>query len=192
MRSEMWTAVRVTLVLTVVTGFAYPAAVTGVAQVLFPFQAHGSLLTAKGRIVGSSLIGQSFGRPEYFHPRPSAAGPNGYDAAASSGSNLGPTSRALRDRVRAAVDQYRRENGYLGAVPADAVTASGSGLDPHISPANAAIQATRVAWVRGVPVGRVSALVERWTERPWLGFVGEPRVNVLQLNMALDRETAGR
>jgi len=188
MWSELPAALRVTLVLTVLTGLAYPGAVTGVAWVAFPEQAHGSLITVRGRVVGSALIGQGFSKPQYFHPRPSAAGPGGYDASASSGSNLGPTSQKLVDRVRASVVRYRQENdGYSGPVPADAVTASGSGLDPHISPANAAIQTVRVARVRGVPVTRVAALVDASTERPWLGFVGEPRVNVLLLNLALDR-----
>jgi potassium-transporting ATPase KdpC subunit len=187
MWSEVPTAVRVTLVLTVLTGLVYPAAVTGVAQVAFPEQAHGSLMTVGGRVVGSALIGQNFSNPQYFHPRPSAAGSVGYDAAASSGSNLGPTSRKLVDRVRASVVRYREENdGYSGPVPADAVTASGSGLDPHISPANAAIQTVRVARARGVPAADVAALVDASTERPWLGFIGEPRVNVLRLNLALD------
>jgi potassium-transporting ATPase KdpC subunit len=193
MRSELSTAIRLTLVLTVLTGLAYPAAVTGVANVLFPVQAHGSLVSANGRTVGSALIGQVFEKPEYFHSRPSAAGSNGYDAAASSGSNLGPTSQRLIDRVRSAVGDYRHENGgFPGPVPADAVTASGSGLDPHISPANAAIQARRVAAVRGVPVSRVVSLVGKWTERPWLGFIGEPRVNVLLLNVDLDRQLERR
>jgi K+-transporting ATPase ATPase C chain len=188
MRSQLPTAFRITLVLTVLTGLAYPAAVTGVAQVLFPSQAHGSLVTADGRRVGSALIAQAFVRPEYFHPRPSAAGANGYDASASSGSNLGPTSRKLADRVEEAVRQYRQENDYAGAVPADAVMTSGSGLDPHVSPANARIQAVRVAKARGVSVEDVLTLVERQTERPFLGFVGERRVNVLQANLALDRD----
>jgi potassium-transporting ATPase KdpC subunit len=188
MRSELSTAFRLTVVLTLLTGIAYPAAVTAVAQALFPFQAHGSLITVRGRATGSALIGQAFSRAEYFHPRPSAAGAGGYDAAASSGSNLGPTSQKLADRVKAAVRLYREENGYDGPVPADAVTTSGSGLDPHISPANAAIQAARVANARGVPVERVVSLVGRVTERPWLGFIGERRVNVLLLNLALDRD----
>ncbi len=188
MWSEMPTAVRVTLVMTVLTGLAYPAAVTGVAHIAFAQQAHGSLITVNGQVVGSALIGQNFSKPQYFHPRPSAAGAGGYDAAASAGSNLGPTSRKLADRVRASVVRYRQENdGYAGPVPADAVTASASGLDPHISPANAAIQSARVARVRGVPAAAVTALVDASTERPWLGFIGESRVNVLLLNLALDR-----
>jgi potassium-transporting ATPase KdpC subunit len=192
MRAELATALRMTIVLTVLTGLIYPVLVTGAAHALFPFEAHGSLLRRGGGVVGSALIGQRFARPEYFHPRPSAAGPDGYDASASSGSNLGPTSRTLADRVRDGVARYRAENGYAGAVPADAVTASASGLDPHISPANAAIQATRVAAARGVPLDRVARLVQQWTERPWLGLVGEPRVNVLRLNLALDDELATR
>jgi potassium-transporting ATPase KdpC subunit len=193
MWSQLSTAVRIALVLTVLTGLAYPAVVTAVSQALFPEKARGSLVAANRRVVGSALIGQNFTRPEYFHPRPSAAGPGGYDASASAGSNLGPTSRRLVDRVRASVVRYRLENGgYDGPIPADAVTASGSGLDPHISPANAAIQAARVARARNVPRAAVMGLVGRWTERPWLGLVGEPRVNVLQLNLALDRELRGR
>jgi K+-transporting ATPase ATPase C chain len=162
--------------------------VTGVAQALFPFQAHGSLLSAGGVTVGSALLGQNFSRPEYFHPRPSSAGSGGYDASRSGGSNLGPTSRALVERVRAGVARYRLENpGYHGPIPADAVTASASGLDPDISPANAAIQARRVAEARGIPVDDVRSLVRQRTVPPWLGVVGEPRVNVLQINLELDR-----
>jgi K+-transporting ATPase ATPase C chain len=175
-------------VMTVLTGLVYPAAVTGAAQVLFPAKAHGSLLTKDGKTVGSSLIGQSFSKPEYFHPRPSAAG-SGYDAGASGGSNYGPTNQKLIDRVKASVAQYRAENpDYTGAIPADAVTASASGLDPHISPDNAAIQAARVAKARGESLAAIQALVDQWTEQPWLGFVGEPRVNVLQLNLGLDAQ----
>jgi K+-transporting ATPase ATPase C chain len=193
MWSELAPAFRMTAVLTVLTGLVYPAAVTAVGQALFPARAHGSLVFVKGTVVGSALIGQSFSRPEYFHPRPSAAGAAGYDATASSGSNLGPTSRDLVDRVRAAVAGFRAENlNYDGPIPADAVTASGSGLDPDISPANAAIQAKRVARARHVGLARVRALVTKWTQEPWLGFIGEPRVNVLQLNLDLDREPARR
>jgi K+-transporting ATPase ATPase C chain len=177
-----------TLAMTVLTGGIYPAIVTGLAQALFPRQAHGSLVERDGRVIGSALIGQGFTRPEYFHPRPSAAGA-GYDAEASGGSNLGPTSRRLLARVRADAARYRAENGgYAGAIPADGVTTSASGLDPDISPANAAIQAARVAAARGVPVQDVRALLARWTEPPWLGFVGEARVNVLRVNLALDAE----
>lgn len=186
-------AFRITLVLTVLTGLVYPAVVTGVAQAIFPRQAHGSLVTVNGKVVGSALIGQNFAKPEYFHPRPSAAGANGYDAGASSGSNYGPTNQKLIDRVTAAVTQYRQENpDYSGPIPADAVTTSGSGLDPHISPANADIQAARVARARKIDVDRMKALVRQYTEAPWLGFVGGSRVNVLELNLALDRELAGR
>jgi potassium-transporting ATPase KdpC subunit len=187
----MWSyfgpAFRLMVVMTVFLGFAYPAVVTGVAQLLFPSQAHGSLVIVDGKVVGSALIGQSFAKPEYFHPRPSAAGA-GYDASLSSGSNYGPTNQKLMDRVKASIEQFRQENpGYTGAIPADAVTASASGLDPHISPANAAIQLTRVAGARGVGAAAVQTLVTRATEQPWLGFIGEPRVNVLLLNLSLDQ-----
>lgn len=187
----MWSflvpAFRLTLVFTVLTGLIFPAAVTGLAQAIFPSQSRGSLITVGGRTVGSALIGQNFTRPEYFHPRPSAAGSDGYDAAASSGSNLGPTSRKLIERVQDSVRQYRAENpDYTGPIPAEAVTASASGLDPHVSPANADIQVARVARARGVDPARVRAVVATWTERPWMGFIGESRVNVLRLNLALD------
>jgi K+-transporting ATPase ATPase C chain len=189
MWSECSKALRVMFVLTILTGLAYPVLVTVVAQALFPAKAHGSLVLDDGRVVGSALIGQNFTRPDYFHPRPSAAGAGGYDATASAGSNLGPTSRELVDRVRASIARYRQENaGYEGPVPADAVTASASGLDPDISPANAQIQAGRVARVRGVPLSRMMALVRGRIEPSWLGFIGEPRVNVLELNLDLDRE----
>ena len=193
MLTHLLPALRLTAVLTVLTGLVYPATVTGLARLFFPDQARGSLITVDGTVVGSRLIGQSFARPEYFHPRPSAAGANGYDASASAGSNLGPTSRKLIDRVQGAVAQYRAENpGYTGPIPADAVTASASGLDPYISPANADVQAARVAAARGVDAGRVRQLVAAATERPWLGFIGEPRVNVLELNLALDGQLGRR
>lgn len=189
MWSYIMPAFRMTLVLTILTGLVYPAVVTGIAQVVFPSQAHGSLVTANGKIVGSSLIGQSFARPEYLHPRPSAAGQNGYDASASAGSNYGSTNQKLIDRVKGSLDQYRKENpDYAGPIPADALTASGSGLDPHISPANADIQAARIAKARSVDVARVREVIAHSTETPWLGFVGEPRVNVLLVNLALDEQ----
>ena len=179
-------ALRLMVLLTVLTGFVYPGVVTMLSQALFPRQASGSLIVHNGRVVGSSLIGQNFTRPEYFHPRPSAAG-DGYDAAASSGSNLGPTNARLIARVQDAAAAFRKENpDYAGPIPADLLTASASGLDPHISPAAAEVQAARVAKARGVPVEQVRALVAARTERRDLGFLGEPRVNVLLLNLALD------
>jgi potassium-transporting ATPase KdpC subunit len=188
----MWSALkpafRMMVVMTVLTGLVYPAIVTAIAQIAFRDQADGSLIVSNGQVIGSRLIGQAFSRPEYFHPRPSAAGDKGYDASASGGSNLGPTSAKLIDRVKASIAQYRRENpGYSGAIPADAVTASASGLDPDISPDNASIQAARVARARGLAVDDVRALVAQHTEGRTMGFLGEPTVNVLELNLALDR-----
>jgi K+-transporting ATPase ATPase C chain len=188
MLKQLVPAFRITLVLTILTGLLYPGAVTALSQLLFRQQANGSLIEKDGRIVGSALIGQAFTQPEYFHPRPSAAGSDGYDASASSGSNLGPTSRKLIDRIQADVEKFRKENpGYQGPIPADIVTASGSGLDPHISPASAQAQAFRVAKARGVSVDQVNRLIAQYTETPTLGFLGDARVNVLQLNLALDR-----
>jgi K+-transporting ATPase ATPase C chain len=186
MWQQLMPALRITLVMTVVTGLIYPAFVTGIAQVLFPEQANGSLVVRNGRAIGSELIGQQFTRPEYFHPRPSAAG-KGYDAAASSGSNLGPTSIALLDRVKKSVAEFREANPeFSGDLPPDSVLASGSGLDPHITPANAEAQTTRVARARGVPPDRIRDAVLRYVENRDLGVLGEPRVNVLLLNLALD------
>ena len=185
-------ALRITLFFTVLTGLIYPGAITALCQVLFHRQANGSLIEANGRVVGSSLIGQNFSKPEYFQPRPSAAG-NGYDAAASSGSNYGPTSQKLVDRVKASVDQFRKDNpDYQGPIPADLVTASASGLDPDISPASAEAQAPRVAKARGLSLGQVQQLIAEHTEGRAFGFLGEPRVNVLLLNLALDRQRSGR
>lgn len=171
---------------TILTGFVYPLALTGVAQLLMPTVAKGSLVLQNGKVAGSELIGQGFTQERYFHGRASAAGKEGYDASASSGSNLGPTSKALIDRVAADVVKLREAG--TGLVPGDAVTASASGLDPHISPAFAEVQIARVARARGTDPKRVSEIVERLTERPFMGFVGQTRINVLQLNLALDAE----
>ena len=184
-------AIKITILFTLLTGLVYPLAVTGLAQLIFPRQANGSLIEAKGKVVGSELIGQSFSRPEYFHGRPSAAG-NGYDGTASGGSNLGPTSQKLIDRVRDDAKKFRAENpGFTGPIPAD-LTTSASGLDPDISPASAEAQVARVAAARGVSAGRMQQLVAAHTEDRQFGILGEPRVNVLQLNLALDQATPMR
>ncbi len=186
MFSQLKPAIMLTLVLTVITGILYPLAVTGLSQLMFPHQANGSLVTRGGALAGSELIGQNFAKPEYFHMRPSAAGTNGYDAAASSGSNLGPTNPDLAKRLQKDAAAYHAENKSTAAIPADAITASGSGLDPEISPANAMIQAARVASVRGASQDDVRSLVNARTQGRQFGFLGEARVNVLALNMALD------
>ena len=180
-------AIMLTLVLCVLTGVIYPGVITGLAQLLFPHQANGSLVTVNGRVVGSALIGQSFTRPEYFHPRPSAAG-NGYDGSASSGTNKGPTDRKLADTMIAgAVAEVVRDDGAVkGRIPSDMVTSSGSGLDPDISPANAFLQVARVAKARGADSARVRALVDRHVTGRQFGILGDPRVNVLLLNIAID------
>lgn len=187
MWEQILPGLRIKLFFTLVLGIGYPLAVTGISQLILPRQANGSLVTAGGKVVGSELIGQNFTKPEYFHPRPSAAGDKGYDATASTGSNLGPTNKKLIDRVAASVDQVRKENpDYQGPIPADLVTASGSGLDPHISPDSARAQMARVAKARGASIDQVNQLISQYIEQPDLGFLGEPRVNVLKLNLALD------
>jgi K+-transporting ATPase ATPase C chain len=178
-------AVGLLLALTVLTGIAYPVAVTAVAQLAWPHQANGSLIVVDGRTLGSSLIGQSFSDPKYFWGRPSAAGKDGYDANASGGSNLGPTTKALIDRVTAEVDRLRAANGNA-PIPVDLVTTSASGLDPDISPAAADYQIPRVAAARGMTADLVRAAVARHTSEPLLGFIGEARVNVLELNLDLE------
>jgi potassium-transporting ATPase KdpC subunit len=186
-------ALKATLVLTLLTGLMYPLLVTGLAKVLFPHQAEGSLIRSNGRIVGSELIGQRFTKPEYFHGRPSAAGNDGYDGLNSGGSNLGPTSQKLADRVSDDVKKFRAENPtFSGAVPGDAVTASGSGLDPHLSPEAVDAQVPRVAAARGMSVDALRQVVAANTEDRQVGVLGEPRVNILKLNIALDTARQSR
>jgi K+-transporting ATPase ATPase C chain len=186
MKKELILAIRFTLVTTLVFGLLYPLGLTGLSKMLFPKQADGSLIEKNGRVVGSKLIGQSFSADKYFHPRPSAAG-NGYDASASSASNLAPTNQALVDRVKSDVARLQQENPGV-PIPADLVTASGSGLDPEISPAAADFQIPRVAKARGLSVAAVKALVASHTQARTWGIFGEPRVNVLELNLDLDSQ----
>lgn len=188
LRKQIWPAIALTFVLMIITGLVYPGIVTGLAQLLFPRQANGSLIVASnGQVVGSELIGQSFSRPEYFHPRPSAAGA-GYDDTLSSGTNKGPTDLKLADTlIKQAVDSLvAQDSAVKGQIPSDMVTSSGSGLDPHISPAAAQLQIARVARTRAVPVSKIEALVAAHTEGRQFGFLGDARVNVLALNLALD------
>jgi potassium-transporting ATPase KdpC subunit len=187
MTRYLGTAIRMTILTAIVLGLLYPLAITGIAQVIFPGTANGSLVKVNGRVVGSSLIAQGFTSAKYFQPRPSAAG-TGYNAMSSSASNLGPTSSVLVDRVKADVRaQLAKDPGLrFGAVPVDMVTTSGSGLDPDITVANARAQAPRVAAARGMSLAKVLALVSSHTTGRELGFLGEPRVNVLKLNLALD------
>lgn len=180
-------AIVLLLLLTAILGLVYPLLMTGIAQVVMPAQANGSLIRDGQRVIGSALIGQSFAQARYFHPRPSAAGENGYDASASAATNLAPGSQDLRDRIAGSV----REQGLTGSsVPPDLVTTSASGLDPHISPEAAFVQSARVAAARGLPLARVQQLVDGATEPPLLGILGERRVNVLLINRQLDRVSA--
>lgn len=190
MIKTMGRALMLLLVFTLLTGVAYPLVVTGLAQLIFPHQANGLILYEKGKPVGSALIGQNFSDPRYFHGRPSAAGKDGYDASSSSGSNMGPTNKSFLDSAAKLADQVRQENGLAAdaPVPSDLITASASGLDPDISPAAAQIQVARVAKTRNLSAQVVQALVDKYTEGRQFGFLGQPSVNVLKLNMALDAQ----
>ncbi len=184
---------RIKLFMTLLVGIVYPLAITGICQIVFPHQANGSLIRAGERVIGSELIGQNFTRSEYFQPRPSAAGGDGYDATASGGSNYGPTNKKLVDRVKRAAEKFRKDNrDFTGPIPADLLTTSASGLDPHISPAAAQAQAARIASARNMAQNEVRQLITQFTEAPDLGILGEARVNVLKLNLALDRRSPRR
>jgi potassium-transporting ATPase KdpC subunit len=190
MQAYLRPAIVLVITMTVLTGLVYPLVVTGIAQVLFPRQANGSLIMQDGKVVGSSLIGQPFDEPKYFWGRPSATSPFPYNAAASSGSNLGPTNPALAEAVKGRIGALRAADpGNTAPVPVDLVTASGSGLDPHISPVAALYQVPRVARARGLSEDKIRGLVEQHIEGRQLGFLGEPRVNVLALNRALDGQS---
>lgn len=187
MFNELKPALFITIVFTLLTGLLYPLAITGICQVVFPHTANGSLIERNGHVIGSRLIAQSFTRPEYFHPRASAAGDKGYDATNSGGTNLAATNPTLADRLKKDAAAFRKENPtYTGPIPADAITTSASGLDPDISPANAMAQAARIAAARHLSADRVDDLVRAHIHGRTLGFIGEPTVNVLDLNLALD------
>jgi K+-transporting ATPase ATPase C chain len=190
MWGQLLPGLRIKIFMTVLLGVGYPLLMTGISQVMFPNQANGSLIKTGDKVIGSELIGQSFSKPEYFHPRPSAAG-MGYDASSSGGSNYGPTNQKLIDRVKASLEQFHKDNpDYQGPIPADLVTASASGLDPHISPDSAKAQVARIAKARVASPDQINQLVGQFTEGPDLGLLGEPRVNVLLLNLALDQQFA--
>jgi potassium-transporting ATPase KdpC subunit len=189
MWEQILPGLRIKIFMMILLGVIYPLAITGISQLIFPHQANGSLVTVGGKVIGSEIIGQNFTKPEYFQPRPSAAGSDGYDATSSAGSNYGPTNQKLIERVKASVEKFRKENpDYNGPIPADLLTASASGLDPHLSPDSARAQTARVAKTRGVAVEQINQLIAQFTEGPALGFLGEPRVNVLKLNLELDRQ----
>jgi K+-transporting ATPase ATPase C chain len=189
MWSQILPALRMTLLFTVLTGLVYPGAVTGLCQILFPHQANGSLVSVNGKTAGSALLGQNFKKTEYFHPRPSGAGSDGYDASSSGSPNLGPTNQKLIDRVKADAAAFRKENpSFTGPIPADAITTSASGLDPDISPASAEAQAARVAEARKATVDQIRQVIAANLHSRELGFLGEPRINVLALNIAIDRQ----
>lgn len=189
MLSQLRPALVLTLILTVLTGLLYPLAITGAAGVLFPQAAKGSPIERDGIIVGSALVGQNFSSPQYFWPRPSATGPDPYNGAASTGSNYAPTSKAMLERIAAAVAALRQTSPQAGPIPADAVTTSGSGLDPDISPANAATQVGRIAAARNIDPAAITQMIAQTTDQPLLGIFGEPKINVLAINIKLDKLT---
>ncbi len=192
MWEQILPGLRIKLFFTVAFGIGYPLLMTGICQALFPYQANGSLITRNGKVIGSEILAQGFTKPVYFQPRPSAAG-NGYDPTSSGGSNYGPTNQKLYDRMKAAVAQFHKDNpDYHGPIPADLLTTSESGLDPDLSPASAEAQIPRVAAARGMPADQLRALVAHYTRGPDLGLLGEPRVNVLDLNLALDSQSPRR
>jgi len=187
MLKQLGISVRLTILTVIVLGLIYPFAMTGIAQIIFPKQANGSLLSVNGKVVGSDLIGQLWTKPQYFHGRPSAAGKNGYDPTSTGGTNLGPTSKKLISSTKATIAAVRKENPNTGGPPPmDLISSSASGIDPDISPAGAYYQAPRVAKARGISVAHINALIAAHIHARTLGFLGEPRVNVMELNLALD------